>query len=198
MKKTLLVVSTLSVMLLSGCSLLGGVSKADYEAVIADRDYYMEEYNNAVEEQAELETEKSDLETQIAELEEENTELLDQILAMEESSNTVEAYYTQPAVKQSLDAQIEAMKDSYSGVYSDLGYEVSGNTFTYWFRFATQIPDAEAAAEQLEASITEDMLAGIVSDVEDECGVYGITCNYIYYNADGSIIYQNSYSTEWQ
>ena len=32
------------------------------------------------------------------------------------------------------------------------------------------------------------LLAGIVSDVEGECGITGITCEYIYYNADGSVL----------
>ena len=109
---------------------------------------------------------------------------------------TVEEYYTQPAVKSALDSQIESMKGSYAGVYSDLGYEVSGNTFTYWFQFATQIEDVETAATQLEAAMTDEMMSGIVADVETECGVTGITCEYIYYNADGTVIYQDSYSTE--
>ncbi|MBQ8246936.1 MAG: DUF4854 domain-containing protein [Lachnospiraceae bacterium] len=108
---------------------------------------------------------------------------------------TVEEYYTQPEIKEALDSQIEQMKGSYTGVYSDLGYEVSGNTFTYWFQFADQIEDADAAAEQLEGSLTDEMLSGIVSDVESECGVTGITCEYIYYNADGSVIFQDSYTS---
>ncbi len=108
---------------------------------------------------------------------------------------TVEEYYTQPAVKSALDSQIESMKGSYAGVYSDLGYEVSGNTFTYWFQFADQIEEVDAAADQLEASLTDEMMSGIVSDVESECGVTGITCEYIYYNADGSVLFQDSYSS---
>ncbi len=110
-------------------------------------------------------------------------------------ASTVEEYYTQPAIKSALDSQIDSMKGSYAGVYSDLGYEVSGNTFTYWFQFADQIKEVDAAADQLEASLTDDMLAGIVSDVESECGVKGITCEYIYYNADGSVIFQDSYTS---
>lgn len=108
---------------------------------------------------------------------------------------TVEEYYTQPVVKESLDSQIEEMKGQYTSVYSDLGYTVEGNTFTYWFKFAEQIEDAETAASQLESSITEEMLSGIVADVESECGVTGITCEYIYYNADGTVIFEDSYTS---
>ena len=106
---------------------------------------------------------------------------------------TVEEYYTQPIVKQALDAEIDSLKNDSTSVYSDLGYSVEGNTFTYWFQFATQI---ETAATQLEAAMTDEMMSGIVADVETECGVTGITCEYIYYNADGTVIYQDSYSTE--
>ncbi len=109
---------------------------------------------------------------------------------------TVEEYYTQPIVKQALDAEIDSLKSDSTSVYSDLGYSVEGNTFTYWFQFATQIEDVETAAAQLESAMTDEMMSGIVADVETECGVTGITCEYIYYNADGSVIYQDSYSTE--
>ncbi|MBE5886221.1 MAG: DUF4854 domain-containing protein [Lachnospiraceae bacterium] len=109
---------------------------------------------------------------------------------------TVEEYYTQPIVKQALDAEIDSLKNDSTSVYSDLGYSVEGNTFTYWFQFATQIEDVETAATQLEAAMTDEMMSGIVADVETECGVTGITCEYIYYNADGTVIYQDSYSTE--
>ena len=160
-------------------------------------------YNTATETLAEYETEIDDLETQVSDLETENEDLSDQLASLEEelealekeAEPTVEDYYTQPSVQLGLDAQLEEMKESYKDVYSDLGYEVEGNTFTYWFRFKDQVADPDEAAEILEESITEDMLEDIVRDVESECGVEGITCIYIYYNADGSIIYQNSYST---
>lgn len=111
------------------------------------------------------------------------------------SAATVEEYYTQPLIKSALDSQIEDMKGEYTGIYSDLGYTVEGNTFTYWFKFATQIDDVDGAAAQLKANLSDDMMSQLVSDVESECGVTGITCGYIYYNADGSILYQDSYSS---
>ena len=108
---------------------------------------------------------------------------------------TVEEYYTQPLIKESLDSQINAMKGDYAGIYSDLGYTVEGNTFTYWFKFAEQVEDVDAAASQLDAALTDDVFAGIVKDIETECGVTGLTGGYIYYNADGSVIFEDSYST---
>ncbi len=200
LKKTLVVMAAMSVMLLCGCGMLGGVSKDEMEAVIADRDFYMEAYQDELDNQIELQDEILDLEAEVATLEEEKAALEEELASMQSSGSnggrTVEDYYSQPFIKEALDAQIESMKESYSSTYKDLGYEVSGNTFTYWFQYADQLSNTDAVAEQLEASLSEDMLAGVVADVEAECGVTGITCCYIYYNADGSIIYQDSYSTE--
>ena len=188
--------------LLCGCGMLGGVSRDEMESVIADRDFYMEAYQDELDNQIELQDEILDLEAEVATLEEEKAALEEELASMQSSGSsdtnggrTVEDYYTQPFIKEALDAQIESMKESYSSTYKDLGYEVSGNTFTYWFQYADQLSNTDAVAEQLEASLTEDMLADVVADVEAECGVTGLTCCYIYYNADGSIIYQDSYST---
>ena len=203
LKRTLVVIGAMSAMLLCGCGMLGGVSRDEMESVVADRDFYMEAYQDELDNQIELQDEILDLEAEVATLEEEKAELEEELAAMQSSGSsdtnggrTVEDYYTQPFIKEALDAQIESMKESYSSTYKDLGYEVSGNTFTYWFQYADQLSNTDAVAEQLEASLTEDMLADVVADVEAECGVTGITCCYIYYNADGSIIYQDSYSTE--
>ncbi len=202
-KRTLVIVGAMSAMLLCGCGMLGGVSREEMESVVADRDFYMEAYQDELDNQIELQDEILDLEAEVEALEEEKAALEEELAAVQSSGSsgsnggrTVEDYYTQPMIKEPLDMMIEEMKDTYSSTYKDLGYEVSGNTFTYWFQYADQYDNPEALAAQLEASITEDMLKDVVADVEKECGVTGITCFYIYYNADGSIIYQNSYSTE--
>ncbi len=198
LKRTLIIAGAMSVMLLSGCGILGRASVEEMESVIAERDFYAEEYLDEMERQSGFEEEIASLEEEKAALEEEKASLEEELASIQEdaagSGMTVEDYYTQPHIKEALDIQIDSMKDSFSGTYSDLGYEVSGNTFTYWFRFANQIEDVETAAAQLEAGLTEDMLIDIVTNVEEECGVTGITCAYIYYNADGSILYQDSYT----
>lgn len=109
--------------------------------------------------------------------------------------NSVEDYYTQREIQESVDAQMETMKNDYIGIFSDLGYTVEDNTFTYWFKFAEQVEDTETAAAELEASAPEDMLVEIVSNVEKECGITGITGSYIYYNADGTVILEKSYTS---
>ncbi len=106
---------------------------------------------------------------------------------------TVEEYYSQPVLKEALDSQMEELKASYNGVYSDLGYDLDGNTFIYYYQYAVQIEDVDSAKQQLAASLTDEMMAGIVSDVSAECGVADVTLKYTFYNADGSVLYEDSY-----
>lgn len=108
--------------------------------------------------------------------------------------STVEEYYMQDELKESVDAQIESMKADYIGIYSDLGYTVEENTFTYWFKFAVQVEDVEGAAQQLKDSISEETLQDIVRNVQKECNINEVTGSYVYYNADGSVILEHSYT----
>ena len=202
-KKVLLITCTLSAMLLSGCGLLGGVSREDMEAAIADRDYYMEEYNEAVEEQAELEAEIDDLEAQVAELEEENADLLDVIATMEEeveeepaiSGPTLEDYYTQPGIQEAVDEQIDEARVQYADTYSDVGWYVYENTFTYWYEFKNPVADPEAMENQIRTNLSNSNLSDLVEMMEQQTGVTGITIEYIYYNSDGSLICSVEYSS---
>jgi len=86
-KKVLVVVCAMSVFLMTGCINLGGVSQADFDAALADRDMLLSEYIGAQDAVAELEEQKISLETEIADLEAEISVLEDEveaaILAME-------------------------------------------------------------------------------------------------------------------
>ena len=77
LKRTLVVIGAMSAMLLCGCGMLGGVSKDEMESVIADRDFYMEAYQDELDNQIELQD-------KIADLESENAALEADILALEE------------------------------------------------------------------------------------------------------------------
>ena len=106
---------------------------------------------------------------------------------------TVEEYYSQPVIKEALDSQMEELKASYEGVYSDLGYKLEGNTFIYYYQYAVQIEEVEEAKKIVADSLTEEMMAGIVADVSSECGIEDVTLKYSFYNADGSLIYEDTY-----
>jgi len=105
-------------------------------------------------------------------------------------ATTAEEYYTKPVIKAALDEQIktekEALMAQMAGICTDMGYEVNGNTFTYWYNLSSQLPTNEATKEQLENSMSEAQLTQVVSDIEEECGVEGVTVEFVYYKADGS------------
>ena len=109
--------------------------------------------------------------------------------------STVEEYYTRPAYQAALDEQIADFEESYSSTYSDIGYELSGTTFTYTYTFAQQLEDVDSAKSQLDASLTDSSVADALSSLAEETGVTDtITIEYVYYNADGSEIFRKSFS----
>lgn len=107
---------------------------------------------------------------------------------------TVEEFYTRPAYAAALDEQMESFKTAYASVYSDIGYSISGNTFTYTYTLATQIDDVAAAKSTLESSLSASDISSAIDDMEDETGLTGITVEYVYYNHDGSEIFRKSFT----
>lgn len=85
-KKVLVIVCAMSVMVMTGCGMLGGVSQKDYEMAIADRDMYMNDYLELSEASYELEDEIADLESEIATLEADILVLEEEIAAAEASA----------------------------------------------------------------------------------------------------------------
>lgn len=83
-KKVLVIVCAMSVMIMTGCGMLGGVSQKDYEMATADRDMYMNDYLELTEETDELTDEIAELESEIETLEAD-------ILALEEEIAAAEA-----------------------------------------------------------------------------------------------------------
>ena len=108
--------------------------------------------------------------------------------------STVEEYYTQPELAESVNAQIEVMKADYIGLYSDMGYTVEDNTFTYWFKFAQQVEDVDTVAQQLKDSISEETMEDIVRNVQKECGIDEVIGRYVFYNADDTVVLEQSYT----
>ena len=89
-KKVLVIVCAMSVMVMTGCGMLGGVSQKDYEMATADRDMYMNDYLELSDASYELEDEIADLESEIATLEADILALEEEIAAAA-ASGTVAA-----------------------------------------------------------------------------------------------------------
>lgn len=199
-KRLLFAVCALSAMMLSGCGLF--VSQEEMDSVIAERDYYMEEYDSAVDEQESYETEVEDLEGQVSELEDEKEALSSEITDLEAQIEemlkiTLEDYFNDsPQLCNAMDAQVELYKETEADVYSDLGWEVEDNTLTYWYQLKEQVPNPDEAWEVMESSIDMSRLEELVEGVEDETGVDGVIIQYVYYNADGTVIGTITYPEE--
>lgn len=108
---------------------------------------------------------------------------------------TLEDYYMRPAYKAALDQEIETIKAQYADAYSDITFEVKGNTFSYIYTYAVQIDDVETAKQTLAASFTDETMAPLAASLEEEAGVKGIAVEYIFLNNDGSNIHTASYTT---
>ncbi len=110
--------------------------------------------------------------------------------------STLEEFYTRPAYKTALDQQIATVQSQMADAYSDISYSVEGNTFSYSYTFATQIPDVEAAKQALREALTDAQLADLAKTIQNESGVTDITLEYFYYNADGTLIDTISYTAK--
>lgn len=110
---------------------------------------------------------------------------------------TLSDYFAEPGVQEQMDADIAAAKETYASTYSDIRREVDGNTLVYIYVYKDPIPEdsLEEFQESIDASlsqtITDQNLIGIM---EQQSGVSGISLQYIYYNPDGTEIFNKTYS----
>lgn len=110
---------------------------------------------------------------------------------------TLSDYFAEPGVQEQMDADIAAAKENYASTYSDIRREVDGNTLVYIYVYKDPIPEdsLEEFQESIDASlsqtITDQNLIGIM---EQQSGVSGISLQYIYYNPDGTEIFNKTYS----
>jgi len=201
LKRTVIVASVVAAMFLSGCGILGGVSQEEMDSVIADRDYYAEAYTDELDAKTELESEIADLESQVQTLEDEKTALEEELALYESGSSssssssssngseyTLEDFYNQPMVKEAIDAEFENLRPQYEDSYSDMGWYVIGNTFTYWYEYKEPIIDIESAAAQIESNLSDDVIRPVAEEMEETTGIDGICIEYIYYNPDGTTV----------
>lgn len=104
------------------------------------------------------------------------------------SGLTLEDYITD-AVRAQFEEECRAQMQANPGVYSDISFDVTGNTLTYMFTFATNIPEDQAAAFRDAADV--ELKAGMDSVVDQlaASGIKDVTVCVIFYNNDKSEIY---------
>ena len=105
---------------------------------------------------------------------------------------TLETFYGNAIAKAALDKECEEQLGQLSDVYSDISYEVVGNKFMYKVTVKGQVELSEADIESLKAS-HEVQLDSLGPAVKSETGIKdSIEMGYIYYNEDGSVIFEIS------
>ncbi len=107
---------------------------------------------------------------------------------------TVEEFYSRELYKAAMEEQITQLEETYADTYSDIGYSLSGNTFTYTYTYKMQIDDAAGLKKNLESALTQDAVDDSITALEEETGITGVSVQYIYYNADGTEIYNQTFS----
>ncbi|MCM1084626.1 MAG: DUF4854 domain-containing protein [Clostridium sp.] len=113
------------------------------------------------------------------------------------AAKTLDDYMAEPGVKDAMDADMESAKTAYASTYSDVSYEIDGNTFVYIYVFKDPMPEdtiselQESLDKELQNAIDSQNLIGIM---EQQTGVEGVSIQYIYRNPDGTDVFNKIYS----
>ena len=97
---------------------------------------------------------------------------------------TVEEFYSRELYKAAMEEQITQLEETYADTYSDIGYSLSGNTFTYTYTYKMQIDDTAGLKKNLESALTQDAVDDSITALEEETGITGVSVQYIYYFAE--------------
>lgn len=109
--------------------------------------------------------------------------------------STVEEYYKRPATSAELDKQLESTKEAYADMYSDISWDANGNTFEYHYTYAETIdPEVFASIESEVSSSLQAESASLIDAVSEECGIEDVSLRFVYYNPDGSVIFDETFS----
>lgn len=107
--------------------------------------------------------------------------------------STLEELFTTPALKEMMDEQISSMKETYSGVYTDISFRVEGNTLIYSYQYAVDVPDPSAIAASLEAGLA-DTAKTLISTYETAYGYENVAVQYIFLDKNGNEILNKKYT----
>ena len=120
----------------------------------------------------------------------------DDIDTPEDTEKTLSDYFAEPGVKEQMDADVETAKTTYASKYTDISYEINGNTITYIYVYKDPIPEEfhEQMDSYIVAEIKNQKVIGAIEQLEQQSGVKGVSVQYIYRNPDGTDIFNETYS----
>jgi len=115
----------------------------------------------------------------------------------EDTEKTLSDYFAEQGVKEQMDADMETAKTTYASTYTDISYEINGNTITYIYVYKDPIPEDsfEEFHEQMDSYIVAEIKnQNLIGAIEQQSGVKGVSVQYIYRNPDGTDIFNETYS----
>lgn len=113
------------------------------------------------------------------------------------AEKTLSDYFAEPGVKEQMDSEMDAAKTAYASTYSDISYEIDGNTIVYIYVFKDAIPEdtIEGIQESLDAELSKSVEdQNLIGMIEQQSGVKGVSVRYIYRNPDGTDVFNGTYS----
>ena len=113
------------------------------------------------------------------------------------AEKTLTDYFAEPGVKEGMDSSMNSAKTTYASTYSDISYEIDGNTLVYIYVFKDPVPEdtIEGIRESLDAELSKSIKEqNVIGMMEQQSGVKGISVRYIYRNPDGTDVFSGTYS----
>ncbi len=112
------------------------------------------------------------------------------------AEKTLTDYFAEPGVKEGMDSSVAYAKSSLSE-YSDVSYEIDGNTLVYIYVFKNPVPKdtIEGIQEDLDAELSKSVKdQNLIGMLEQQSGVKGVSVQFIYRNPDGTDVFNGTYS----
>ncbi|MCM1236459.1 MAG: DUF4854 domain-containing protein [Ruminococcus flavefaciens] len=100
---------------------------------------------------------------------------------------TLEDFYSQPVIKKQLDEYYKNLNVLDKTL--DYSYKVKGNTMIYIYKFTEQQKDIEACRERIVSTLRNSVIDLVITSIENESGIKDVRVQYVYYNKDGTKIY---------
>lgn len=100
---------------------------------------------------------------------------------------SLEKFYSQPAVKKQMDEYFKMFNASDKTL--EYSYKVKNNTMIYTYKFTEQQKDIEACREVIILKLRNSVIDLVITNIENESGVKDVRVQYIYYNKDGTEVY---------
>lgn len=112
------------------------------------------------------------------------------------AEKTLSDWVAEAGIKEQLDSEMASVKAAYASTYSDVSYEIDGNTLVYIYVFKDPMPeDTMEMQESLDAELSKSVKdEKLISTLEQASGVKGISIRFVYRNPDGTEIFSGTYS----